>query len=51
VLVYDEAVPHSGKEVRLLAGFKSDTWEIEFAGTAELEQFLMASSVQELRSA
>lgn len=51
VKVYDQAVTRSGREQKLPAGFKSDTWEVEFSGTTELQQFLMASSMQELRSA
>jgi hypothetical protein len=49
--VYDRAVPHSGREVKLPSGFKSDIWRFTFTGDAELQSFMIASSAQELRSA
>lgn len=51
VLVYDQDIESSGREVKLPSGFKSDIWEFEFSGTAELQSFLAASSVRELRGA
>lgn len=50
-LVYNQPLAVSGDIYRLPAGFKSDLWELEFSGATELQEFLMASSVQELRSA
>jgi hypothetical protein len=49
-LVYSQAVPASGREVRLPSGFRSDTWQLEFSGSAELQSFVMATNVAELRS-
>lgn len=49
--VYDQPVTRSGRELKLPSGFKSDLWEVEFEGVAELQEFLMASSVEELRRA
>lgn len=50
-LVYSQVITRSGREYKLPAGFKADTWEVEFMGTTELQEFLMASSVEELRRA
>jgi hypothetical protein len=49
VVVFDQDVAESGKERRLPSGFKADVWEVELSGTAEVQNFVMASSVAELR--
>jgi hypothetical protein len=51
VLVYDEDVHYSGRELRLPSGFKSDIWQFEFSGTAELQAFQIATTAAELRRA
>jgi hypothetical protein len=50
-LVYNEDVSFSGKEIKLPSGFKSDIWQFEFTGTAELQAFLIATTAAELRRA
>jgi hypothetical protein len=49
-LVYDEDVSYSGGAA-LPSGFKSDIWQFEFSGTAELQAFLIATTAAELRRA
>jgi hypothetical protein len=51
VLVYGEDVHYSGRELRLPSGFKSDIWQFEFSGTAELQAFQIATTAAELRRA
>jgi hypothetical protein len=49
--VYDEDIEASGREIKLPSGFKSDVWQFEFSGNAQLQSFMIASTAQELRRA
>lgn len=51
VLVYDSDIEASGREIKLPSGFKSDVWQFEFSGDAELQSFMIATNAQELRRA
>ena len=50
LLVYDQDIGKSGSEIKMPSGFRSDIWEFEFEGYAPLQEFLIASTVWELRS-
>lgn len=50
-LMFDNPVSRSGQEIRLPAGFRSDIWQVEFTGAAELQAFMMATTAKELRGA
>jgi hypothetical protein len=51
VLVYDQNIEASGREIKLPSGFKSDVWQFEFSGNALLQTFMIATTAQELRRA
>jgi hypothetical protein len=51
ITVYSRPVYSSGKEIKLPSGFKSDVWRFTFTGNTELQSFMIASNVRELRSA
>lgn len=48
-LVHSNIAMFSGFIGRLPSGYKSDVWEIELSGTAEVQGFFMATSAEELR--
>jgi hypothetical protein len=50
-VIYDQDIPASGKEIKLPSGTLGDVWQFEFSGNGTLQSFIIASSVQELRSA
>lgn len=50
VLVTTREIRNSGEILRVLSGFKSDTWQFEITATVNISNFQVATSVKELGS-